>query len=363
MSVPTASSSSPPVRRVLRADQIQRGRQHTPEKLVTLVTNEEWELLVQDWAESQTVKYHTVVRIGGAGDEGRDVLGYTAAPNTSPPWDNYQCKFYKDPLSPAVIWPELGKLCYYTFTNAYTVPRNYRFVAPKDIGTKLFKLLEKPERLKAGLIANWDGYCKTGITDTKQIPLEGGLKQYVENFDFKIVGYLPVRQIVEDLRGTPHFVEWFGGGLPDRPDVTPPPTTLDPVLETHYVRHLLNAYGDSLSSSFASPDDLPVGVHRRHFDRSREHFYCAESLRVFSRATVPDGTFEALQKDVYTGVIDVHDSDHKDGFECVKATVKAALNLQIDSNALISVLTPADRSGICHQLANADKLIWVKAKP
>jgi hypothetical protein len=45
-------------------------------------------------------------------------------------------------------------------------------------------------------------------------------------------------------------------------------------------------------------------VHLSHLDRAREDFYRAESLRVFSRATVPEGTFETLQDEVFSGVVD-----------------------------------------------------------
>ena len=85
---------------------------------------------------------------------------------------------------------------------------------------------------------------------------------------------------------------------------------------------------------------------REHFHRQREAFYHAESLRVFARDTVPPGTFESLQEDIYDGVVDTHDASHPDGY------------LQITANALISCTKPKDRDGICHQLANEDRLRW-----
>jgi hypothetical protein len=75
---------------------------------------------------------------------------------------------------------------------------------------------------------------------------------------------------------------------------------------------------------------------------------------------VPDGTFEALQEEIFDGVVDVCESTHSNGFECVKATTQAARSLQLTSNALITVLNLADRNGICHQMASVDKLVWVK---
>ncbi len=359
MASPTSASGSQPHQQFLRVDQAEQGTLHSAEKLVTLLNAEEWELLVRDWAEVLKSKYHTVERIGGSGDQGRDVLAYLADPKASPPWDNFQCKFYKDPLTPTQIWVEIGKLCWYTFQDEFSVPREYRFVSPKDVGTKLFKLLERPDRVKQGLKSEWDDHCRNSITKKHPIKLEGKFRDYVEAFDFSIFGYYPVRKLLGELKGTPAFIKRFGGGLPDRPPASVPPTAIGPE-ETKYVRRLLDAYAHCLNCTIASPDALQDGLHRRHFNRSREDFYRAESLRVFSRSTVPDGTFDALQHEVYSGVIDICDSTHADGFECVKATVKAARELQLTSNALISVITPADRSGICHQLSSADKLIWVK---
>jgi hypothetical protein len=83
---------------------------------------------------------------------------------------------------------------------------------------------------------------------------------------------------------------------------------------------------------------------------------------VFARDNVPAGTFESLQADVFDGVIDVCQSDHTDGFECVKEVTRAARELNLTSNALISCVKPSDRTGMCHQLANEDKLRWTKKK-
>jgi hypothetical protein len=75
--------------------------------------------------------------------------------------------------------------------HAYPPPTNYYFAASKGLGLKLKKLLTKPDELKKELIANWHGYCKTKITDTKEIPLDGALKDYLEKFDFTIFKMIP----------------------------------------------------------------------------------------------------------------------------------------------------------------------------
>ena len=37
-------------------------------------------------------------------------------------WDNFQCKHYKDPLSPAIVWVELGELVHHTSIRAIARP-------------------------------------------------------------------------------------------------------------------------------------------------------------------------------------------------------------------------------------------------
>nr|QNO49118.1 hypothetical protein CPECMPGB_00038 [Methanosarcinales archaeon ANME-2c ERB4]QNO49155.1 hypothetical protein DBBAIPCH_00038 [Methanosarcinales archaeon ANME-2c ERB4] len=54
-------------------------------------------------------------------------------------------------------------------------------------------------------------------------------------------------------------------------------------------------------------------------------------------------------------------SDHSDGYRRVIAVVKLARQLQVNAHALIAALTPLDRAGICHQLANDNENVrWVR---
>lgn len=43
----------------------------------------------------------------------------------------------------------------------------------------------------------------------------------------------------------------------------------------------------------------------------------------------------------------------------MKAVIDRANEIQLTENGLIQVTKVQDRNGICHQLANEDKLIWV----
>ena len=93
-------------------------------------------------------------------------------------------------------------------------------------------------------------------------------------------------------------------------------------------------------------------------------YLCDEAgtrLRVFARDSVPSGTFESLLDDIHDGVIDTHDANHADGYEKVCAVTKAARDMQITANALITCTNPKDRDGICHQLVNEERLRWTRS--
>lgn len=224
----------------------------------------------------------------------------------------------------------------------------------------MYNLLSKPENLKKELISNWGTKCQAKIVTNKQVALDGQLKQYVENFDFSIIWYKKISEIIDQHKKTNYYIARFGEGLPPRPEPESPPSTIQKI-EARYVSQLLEAYSDASNQEISTVDKLENhdDLYGRHFNRSRERFYCAESLRVFSNDTLPQGEFEKLQNEIYDGVIDTVESEHDDAFKKVKATTNKATSLTIHSHPLKDCLRSNDKSGICHQLVNDDKLSWV----
>ena len=292
---------------------------------------------------------------------GRDVIAYKGDPNTNPPWVNYQGKHYDAPLTPSEVYVELGKLCYYTFIGEFSIPERYFFAAPKGVGTKLSQLIKKPDKLRQQLIENWDDKCSKKITKTKEVELIGAFRTHVENFDFSILGVFPTLKAVEEHSQTIWHPARFQTGLPSRGPNLTPPATIDDSLETRYVRQLLDAYSDCLSLPIADVGVLTTAsaLHAGHLQRSREQFYSAESLRNFSRDTLPSGVFEKLQDEVHDGVIDTTVSIHSNAFQRVVATINFARLLPLNSNPLFPRMEVNDKAGICHQLANEERLKWV----
>lgn len=341
------------------ADVVAVGLPIPPIERIRIFSDRQWEEFVLEWADSLRDVYGLVERCGGAGDMGRDIVAYDK--NNGAVWDNYQCKHYKDGLTPAAIWAELGKLVYYyTRRKEYTYPRRYFFVAPQGAGTKLSNLLKNAVRLKAQLLENWDGYCRSGITSTETVDLDATLLAYINTLDFSIFEAVPPLRLIDQHAKTRWYAARFGGGLPARPPVEHPPAAVA-AHEVNYVQELLDAYGDHLKCQIATVDDLASydDLHE-HFIDSRLEFYSAESLRAFSRDTLSPGAFEHLQDEVHSGVKDEFRSTHADGYRRVMAVVKTARLLPITDHALTERLSQRDRGGICHQLANDKKVRWVK---
>lgn len=337
---------------------VQYGIPVPPIERIRLFSPGQWEDFVLEWADSLRSNYSNVVRCGGAGDMGRDVIAFHKdAPDH---WDNYQCKHYRSSLSPSDVWIEFGKLVYYTEKRDYSWPTLYYFVAPHGVGTSLSKLLADPQKLRSKLKANWDTYCRDKITKECPVVLDSSLADYIDSLDFSIFRAKQPLHMIDEHSKTRWHVARFGGGLPMRPPIDSPPAN-PAKRELSYVAKLLEAYAEHTRTEVVSNEAIPWPELQDHFSESRKQFYSAESLRAFSRDTLPPGEFKKLQDEFYGGIMDEIRSDHSDGYRRVIAVVNLARKLQISAHALITELTQLDRAGICHQLANDnDKVRWVK---
>jgi hypothetical protein len=273
-------------------------------------------------------------------------------------WDNYQCKHYDHPLRPGDAWPEIGKILWHSFNGHYVPPRAYYFVAPRECGTTLSQYLANTPVLKAKVLEVWNDSIRNAITKTQAVELTGDFAAYVDKFDFSIFQAKTVREIIEQHKQTPYFISRFGGGLPARPKPDAPPTEVD-TRESGYITKLLAAYADHLKKPIAAVGDLSRKLVL-HYHRQREAFYHAESLRVFVRDKVEPGTFESLQDEIYKGVVDTCDGSHPDGYQRLVAVTDRAQVLPLTAHPLVHSTFPDDKHGICHQLANDERLTWTE---
>ncbi len=206
---------------------------------------------------------------------------------------------------------------------------------------------------------NWATQCADAVSSKFTVDLTVPFASYVDAFDFSIFKSRTTLEIIDEHRTTPYFAVRFGGGL--KPRSKPPAPGPMHVGESRYIEQLLIAYGDHLKTAIADTTALTAHPNiETHFNRQREFFYHAEALRNFARDTVPPGTFEDLQAEVHAGVIDVEGAEHPDALARLNQVSQAAVTLPLSANALISTLMVQDRKGICHQLANDDRLRWKK---
>ncbi|MEK4601500.1 MULTISPECIES: ABC-three component system protein [Bacillus] len=346
--------------------EILMGRPLKPIDKLKLISPNEFEEMVVEWLNSYLIeKYERIRKCGGAGDMGRDVIAFAKYSKNREElvWDNYQCKHYDNPLSPSNVWVEFGKVCYYSYRKAFTVPRKYYFVTTKGVGQALADILDSPEGLKKGLVANWDKYCMKKITKLEDVLLEGEFKEYIESFDFSIFDSIEPNDLIEQYMQTPYFSFRFGGGLhKPRPIADAPPENIDKK-EMIYVSKLLEAYSEHLGEKIGNVNVLDKNNRmKRHFNRQRTYYYKADSLMKFERDSLPTtSAFEELKDEILDGIIDIVESEnHKDAYARVVAVTQEARKLVINTNALSSVVDGNDKSGICHHLANEnDEIRWV----
>jgi len=346
----------------------------TPEDRIKLYSPSEFEDFICEWAffflQKHTSDYTRVVRYGGSGDLGRDIVGYVDDSSTPPICDVYQCKHYAHPLRPAEFWPELAKLCYFTFRNELPMPRRYRVVAPQDVGPDLGRLLDDPSALKDRLVREWLNNDKITplsrkITSQTQVILTGPLREHVDRFPFSIVGHKPIHDVISEHRQTIRYPARFGGGLTRPVPADKAPPSVPASSETRYVEQLLHAYRDHTKTADITLDRLSSDPGctelGRHFQRSRERYYSAETLREFSRDNLPEQyPFEQIQEQVLDGVIDTAESDHRSGYERVCKTTDAAAQVRVSNHPLEGYIKGKALRGVCHQLANENRLIWVR---
>lgn len=279
----------PPAKPLCTPEEILIGPKLDPLDHIKLYDDEKFEEMIREWAyfylQEKCGRYKRVQRLGGAGDRGRDVIGYVD-PDADPiVIDTYQCKHYVHALRPAEFWPELAKFLVMASKGCIPIPRHYYIVAPQDTGPDLTALLDEPAKLKAALVAEWLDERKSNplfkrIVRNESHKFEGDLAKFVEAFDFKRVSCKPILEVINELREIPHrYSPRFGGGLvkPLPPDRLPPAEIA--AEEQKYVACLVDAYRHHRKDDSITCDKLDGYLHD-HFKVSRERYYCAETSTV-----------------------------------------------------------------------------------
>jgi hypothetical protein len=326
-----------------------------PETRLQAFHADDLERVIEWWLhEAVRGKYLHVVPYGGTGDMGRDIAGFVGSMGTDP-WDNYQCKQYGRKLGPADVAAEICKVVFYVARGKYTTPRGYTFVAAKGLSPQALDLIADHEKLRARLLTKWDTH------GASLCPLDD-IEEALVRFKFPDFSVATAGQIVHDLRDTSAYPYFFGGGLtkPRPADQTPPEEIAEH--EMRYIGELLAAYDEHCETPISAAESaLEHQTYGNDLRSSRQDFYCAESLREFSKDAFPEpDIFSDLQLRVHDGVRFTLDRDHPTGYDRALAVREHATTVQLGDHPLAGEVNPADRSGICHQLVNDGKIRWIR---
>ena len=313
-----------------------------------------------DYVKAKVPGVYEVQLRGGAGDKGRDVIVWFDPPSVIPRrWHLYQCKHYSTALGAGSAYEEIGKVLYYTEVGDYSAPDEYWFVTHKGVTSTLQDLIDYPETLRAGLLANWDKHCRGKITTKNKVELTPKLKAYIDAFDFSIFRVKQPLDLISEHAQTRYHLTVFGAPLIDRPLPQTPPSLVAP-LEALYIAQLYKAMSLKLGVEVS---DVAHFIHNAKlfalFERSRMAFYSAEGLKELARDQMADMSYFDTLLGEFCDVLYYHYSDDaRVGLERVVETVKGAQSLQLSDHVLKPHVVPNDREGMCHQMANEGHVEW-----
>lgn len=325
-----------------------------------IMSPDDFEDFIYEWIKGYLKdKYNKgVKRLGGAGDKGRDVVGYKDDDSI----DIYQCKHYSSQLSPSVFMVELGKLIYYTYCKHLIYPKNYYIITTCGVGPKLYDLINNPAKMKEKLISTWSKYCQDGITKKKVIPLDVELEKYINECDFSVISSIEPLDIIEQHSKTSYHATRFGGGLQKtrngsiKADIEVQPR------EFRYIECLREIYEEDIASSIKDCNELENLEPDlfQHYQNQRDGFYSAESLERFSRDNFPLSNplpFDELKRESKSIIVNSLISRRGDkGLIRLTESVNSLETQPFSSNALKDEITVLDKCGICHHLVNTEEI-------
>jgi len=331
-----------------------------PADQIRIMSDTEFEQFASEWLYGcKYEQYNRIVRIGGAGDMGRDII----ASYSNSDIDYYQCKHYANSLAPSDVYIEFGKLCYYTYTCEIPISKSYFIIPSNGIGPSLQKLIDTPSSINNTLIENWEKHCQTKITKTTPILLDVAFKNYITNFDFSIIKYYPIERILDEHLKTKYGYFRFGSQKIERPSQINVPQEHEDI-ELTYIKELFSVYSETIRYKISSISDLTsFARYLNHFQNQRKSFFAAETIRRFVRDTFSDNDeFDVLKEEVYEGILEICLQDYDNGFERLTTTLQAATQISTSKSLLDSKLHyvgNTERKGICHMLVNDKKIKWV----
>ncbi len=327
-----------------------------PKQLIFFYSPDEFEKFTHEWVRVLDTRYVRVEVHGGAGDHGVDVAAFLTPHGLEGDWHSFQCKHYGKPLDMATVLPEMLKVFRSVVEGYYCMPSRYVFVAPQTARATV-KTLSRPNESRQMFLQWLDKPGNRAIT-ALPAAVRQAVRALAEATTFSRFEAAELDDILDLHEQTRFWSARFGQPLKPRPPARLPPPDHEPE-ERYYVEQLLEVYREKWGEVAGTLSK--VAEHskaKEHLYRQRVAYFSADSLRVFARESVPDGYFETLQQDVYDVVVEVADRSFKTGYDRVQEVLAKAASIRLTQTILISRVKPLDAMGVCHHLANDDKLTW-----
>lgn len=338
------------------------------EDILKTMHEETYEELVTAWAfwclkEDGKSKYEDVLHIGGAGDRGVDVIAYLD--QTTKKCDIYQCKHYNHPINRSDIIGEIGKFLFFMWKNEIAIPESYYLMGPEGLSGQFTHIYTDPVKLKKTVQDRWEKDVSGHIEKGKTHLLEGELKNFVEGFDYTKFKVYSVNRFLKDLQDCEKrnvYFQYFGYHKEFfRKIKIPAPAELDEY-ERKYIGHLLDAYNDVDGVTGINEETIKSSEFAGHYNRSRDEFWLAESVKKMDEENRPGDTdeFEELKDDMADYVADTYENRYSDANQRMRAVTDKSTSMPKKDRVISGELGPRELKGVCYQLSNEDKLIWKK---
>jgi hypothetical protein len=216
-------------------------------------------------------------------------------------------------------------------------------------------MLLNPDKFRGEVIATWDTRVAPRVVEGEKHVLTGDLAGYVHGYDFTSFTYATLEEILDDHRRTAYWASRFGGQLPPpNPGLTPAEVASE---ETVYVGKLLEVYSETAGVEIACVNDL--SAHAEWGDdlqKQRVRFYDAEAFMATYRDQTEPGTIESFADQILDAMdpaLAMLMSAHGR-----LSTALSVAGQTIPASVLAAQAKVRVRQGVCHQLANADRVTW-----
>ena len=369
MTITFESLKKPEGRHRLKDEQLFNEARRAEDILKTM-HEETYEELVTAWAfwclkEDGKSKYEDVLHIGGAGDKGVDVIAFIDQKTNK--CDIYQCKHYKHPINRSDIIGEIGKFLFFMWKGEIAIPESYYLMGPEGLSSQFTHIYTDPIKLKKAVLDSWEKDISGNIEKGKTYPLEGELYSFVERFDYTKFKVYSVNRFLMDLLDCEKryvYFQYFGFHKEYlRRIKKPTPDELDEY-ERKYIEHILAAYNDVDGVAGIDEKNVKSSDFARHYNRSRDEFWLAESVKKMEEENSPGDKdeFEELKDDMEDYVADTYEQTYKDANQRMRAVTDKSTSMPKKGRVISSELGARELKGVCFQLSNEDRLIWKDEK-